>query len=400
VQRSGGKDGEAVGNDDGGVDMSNSMDDPICGLFGTVTDISDGINLGVRTNDITLTIDWHDGDKDKEYSYGPNFSQFPVQILVHAEESLLHLAMLRRNLPCVRVLINKWLDLLNTAPSSLYAFQNFYHHRFPDKDLFRMGEYFPVELEHFLCNISLIRLSNDIVGGTIKEQCIKPDSSIVVGFSPQDRDSLVCDVWQGKLHSNTDGNPEPVTALFLPLKNASDKRHLKLYIDTSYTLDRLNIFRADSVIYASKFTWSRFGRHIHVLGFFRHIFFTCIYTISFYLFERFTQGEEDFSLGLNALAWFFQALVLCGDFIMFCEELQQYMTGDDDGILDHFSNIWNIMNASLIATTTIGTVLRFVAAYESEQSRCMLALGAILMWAKVLYFFRAFEQTGTLGNAI
>lgn len=67
-------------------------------------------------------------------------------------------------------------------------------------------------------------------------------------------------------------------------------------------------------------------------------------------------------------------------------------------VLKHFSGFWNMVDLAVMATVTAGTVLRCVNLGETNSSRCILSVGSVLVWFKVLNFMRPFKHSGPLGK--
>lgn len=218
---------------------------------------------------------------------------------------------------------------------------------------------------------------------------------IRVLFLLEDKESLVLD----------SSNDRMVTGYFVPLVHCSDHDVLSAYVTACDNLMRNNIFKAPIVVVALRFAWKAYGRRFHLLLLYRFIWFVIIFGICCLSF-----GATGKGLPLDSKQrhnYQFMTLGYAPQFFLFLVNLSYVKdeikliyintTGPGFGLLKHItSNIWNFINVFLYGCIFMGTSLRILMMRESDPSRICMACASILMAAKMLYFFRAFESTGRL----
>ena len=64
----------------------------------------------------------------------------------------------------------------------------------------------------------------------------------------------------------------------------------------------------------------------------------------------------------------------------------------------HFSGFWNLVDLSVLSIVIIGTITRIWNNGETNSSRCILSVGSVLVWFKVLNFMRPFKHSGPLSK--
>jgi hypothetical protein len=52
----------------------------------------------------------------------------------------------------------------------------------------------------------------------------------------------------------------------------------------------------------------------------------------------------------------------------------------------------------VISIVTVGTIARIWNGHETVSSRCILSVGSVLVWFKVLNFMRPFKHSGPLSK--
>jgi WD40 repeat protein len=67
-------------------------------------------------------------------------------------------------------------------------------------------------------------------------------------------------------------------------------------------------------------------------------------------------------------------------------------------VVKHFSGFWNLIDLSVICIVVIGTIARLWNGHETDTSRCILSVGSVLVWFKVLNFMRPFKHSGPLSK--
>ena len=67
-------------------------------------------------------------------------------------------------------------------------------------------------------------------------------------------------------------------------------------------------------------------------------------------------------------------------------------------VMRHFSGFWNLVDLAVIGIVTAGTVVRILHRQETDSSRCILSVGSVVVWFKVLNFMRPFKRSGPLSE--
>jgi WD40 repeat protein len=67
-------------------------------------------------------------------------------------------------------------------------------------------------------------------------------------------------------------------------------------------------------------------------------------------------------------------------------------------VAKHFSGFWNFIDLSVICIVVTGTITRIWNGHETDASRCILSVGSVLVWFKVLNFMRPFKRSGPLSK--
>jgi hypothetical protein len=67
----------------------------------------------------------------------------------------------------------------------------------------------------------------------------------------------------------------------------------------------------------------------------------------------------------------------------------------------HFvTDLWNVIDISLILSGTAAVLLGFKHGYGTVPSICFFALTAVCLWFKALYFLRPHRTAGLFGKLI
>lgn len=76
------------------------------------------------------------------------------------------------------------------------------------------------------------------------------------------------------------------------------------------------------------------------------------------------------------------------------QRIRPYITSK----LSFFYDIWNLIDDSIIFFGLVGTSSRLNRGYETDTSRCFLAIASVAIWIQILYYLRPFESSGHLGK--
>ena len=167
----------------------------------------------------------------------------------------------------------------------------------------------------------------------------------------------------------------------------------------SLAMDNVEIFKTDAGITAFQYLWKHYARTSHMRGLLGYIIFLSLYSIATYTYQNLQdQGTEVArwsSVGI-------QVLVLINVAWYVLEEVQQYKLRNPtfnktfksriDSILRHFrDNVWNVWDILSYATISAGISFRLAYGFETVTSRCLLAIGSLVTWFKVLGFIYPFS---------
>jgi hypothetical protein len=146
----------------------------------------------------------------------------------------------------------------------------------------------------------------------------------------------------------------------------------------------------------------------------QYLIYVCVFTISVFVFDRLVEDDATYWV-----AWLLQSLVLTGNAFFISVECRQISFEHKSDIIEraatsektilerlfvvavwHFiKDIWNFNDFVFISLTTAGTIVRIANRNETNTSRMILAVAAISVWFKLLYYLRAFESPGRLGKS-
>lgn len=198
------------------------------------------------------------------------------------------------------------------------------------------------------------------------------------------------------------------TAYYIPLTHCSDHGMLTAYVDVCNKLNRNNIFKAPIVVVALRYAWKKYGRRFHLLLLYRFLWFLIIFGLACIGFGLNGNGlplsdpnrhnRQFMTLGIMPQVFlFFVNLSYIKDEAKLISLTQQASLFGGLGLLSHFTaNIWNAINCLLYLAIFVGAGARILFLRELDLTRICMASASVLMAAKLLYFFRAFESTGRL----
>lgn len=165
-------------------------------------------------------------------------------------------------------------------------------------------------------------------------------------------------------------------------------------------LDDVTLFDSDVGRCALSYSWRKFGKDNHLWEFGKHLAYCLLFSLSLFLFERLTDNVDLHSSVLlqsrSGFAWLLQGLSICSSLYFLFGEYQQFLYEYDGKIKDYLGDMWNVNDQMLHLTFLAGTLLRCAYTEETTPSRNILSVCAIFMYFKILYYLRAFKQTGPL----
>ena len=147
---------------------------------------------------------------------------------------------------------------------------------------------------------------------------------------------------------------------------------------------------------ALKYAWNRYGRANHLrqcykMGGFLALFAYACFGFGIYQFDS-SGGWIKFWL----LGYAPQFVLLALNFSFFREEMNQWRYSGVTFYEHYFVDIWNTIDGFTYGFIFLGTISRILLVRDTDLSREAMACASILMTAKLMYFFRAFESTGHL----
>lgn len=178
--------------------------------------------------------------------------------------------------------------------------------------------------------------------------------------------------------------------MFIPMQNPVHMEMLRAMADVCRELDSVDIFDSDYGQLALRFAWKSFGKKEHVKQMCLYLLYVVLATFSVYSFDRLLESD------IWVLAFVVIGLQLLLDLYFFKIEVQQMASNS----FSHLHDIWNLLDIVVIASGLVGNASRISYRYETLQSRVALSIQSICMWFNILFYLRAFENTGPLVSMI
>jgi WD40 repeat protein len=316
--------------------------------------------------------------------------------------SLVLCALLSDNAKIVKSVMKAWSHILQKSPRDSVIEQiNFSSKYLIREELMMLASEYPTIFSQFITSLKLVEAHSMLGGDNLTFNLAAGE----VHFKGSNAKN-VSDLWkeEQEMMSRDGGqNGPPVIPLFIPLESPSDMEMLNTLVEVSENLGTVDLFNSDVGIYALKFAWYKFGRKIHIKMMLQFLAFSILFSIANLTFKEWTKVAEGEHLTISQLifvgiAWINQAVILVAVILLIREEYLQYSSNSDSSVLDHFSDVWNCVDAFNYTCILIGVILRIVYMRESSASRTITSVSFISVWFKNLYFLRAFEATGPLGN--
>jgi hypothetical protein len=400
--------------------------------------------------------------------------------------SLLEVAIVKQDQVCLHTIVNAWIYLLQpnasglgTSASSgassvsvqaqnmiytLYAAQRQHVSiRLTLPELLGLAESFPGEFCELVKHLRLIPAHEDCV-----RDCQRVNLRIGSSLEIAHEESYCSRLWEEYTSKHYPaglvGQRYPVSAYFVPIREAADASLLQMYVSVSESTQTVDLFNSDVVIHALEFAWLSYGQRVHYRAMFKYLCYLVLFSISnlltFYDSSSRYDNGNCLEAGYDGTARFaatttssqpllgaaagLQTLVLCLAVYYIYEEFVQYLTEVRmrnqtvsmwsylEVACDHLMDIWNILDVIAFFGTCIGYACllypRLITASVSLCSysatcgtylpddlanlssepmppslcdpRSILAVVSVCQWFKILYFFRAFESTGPLVSMI
>ena len=308
----------------------------------------------------------------------------------------------RADVRSVRVILNCWQSLLTnyTGDSMFYHFF-YFSKRLPKKDLLLLGKKCPLEFTAFIRTLKPVT-AHSIVSEGCDHAKLRAGEVIVKGCS---NSSIAKHVWS--TYSSTTSKSRgkvaatQVRAQFLPLNHTADIDMLECFCHVSDELNSVDIFASEVGMRSLQFAWNTFGRKVHIFAMTIYIIFVFTFTTSLYIFSSYHHGERHTydNSRYYYLSIILQYFVLAFSAYFVVIEIKQSRY-NKSAFLQHLQDPWNFLDLSSQLIVIAGTLLRIIYDAETQFSKCILAVASILLWAKILYYLRAFEDFGIIVSMV
>ncbi len=243
------------------------------------------------------------------------------------------------------------------------------------------------------------------------------------------------------------GKSQLVTSFLLPIKGFADIQQFSSVMTTCDLLNnRLDLFESPIVTVALSHYWSVHGWKVYFLHVLQYLFTLAFFVFCIYSFQYAnetskitfkndtltnTDSEEPFLALTNARRAHFAFLILMGLYgideickLVGISKLKQQFSGLSNKFsVGHYlsllsqligaqyvGQLWNTLNIIVISTAFFGTLIRYDLLLHYEKyneskrskrdkvSSCILAITAVALWFKILYFLRPIKTAGQFGE--
>eukprot|EP01038_Epipyxis_sp_PR26KG_P005462 gene5462-7563_t len=325
----------------------------------------------------------------------------------------------------VGIVVDCWIRNLNTDIDD-YLTRRLYHpsYYFHKKDLLVLAEKYPAEFSRLIRSLQLVRsrYTSDEEEQSPMFLRIHNTNRLLIRDC---NDKAALNIWSEEKElsllqdSKSDGRAQPVTALYLPLKDAAHPEVFSLFVQVSKELNTVDMFDSDVVKTALNFVWLKYGLDSHTLSTVIHLLYLLLFGFTIYSNDGRNSTSLSFAI-INNRDYFqlgLQCLVLLSVLYFTIEELRQMHANEKMVVINkkkykffvrifiriykHLTEFWSIVDVCIILTAAVGMIQRL--AYPSSEwaiGKCILAVSSILVWFKILYFMRPFESSGPLVSII
>ena len=322
--------------------------------------------------------------------------------------SLLCLAIELGDLSFLRIVLNKWSELLmrNThGPAAAVTHLCSYI----DKDeIISLSDTFPADFESFLCGLSQVKAHGHADKGAI-DVSVLANEFLLTGVGGVGDFELIdpssTDIWGNvsalkRPTSTSLGSkrrskfPPPLTASYLPLHFTAHIDMIKAYSETCHILHSVTLFESDIAVMSVEYAWRNYARRVHLFYLGTHVALIIVYSYALYLFEEYTNGDTS-TVNTKGIAYALQLSVLLIAMIGIKKDVRR-LFNCSEGVISFFSDIWNVSGAVTNTTAFVGSLTRLINGGDTEASRGILSITSIFIWLQLLYFFTVFRSTGPL----
>ncbi len=308
----------------------------------------------------------------------------------------------RADVRSVRIILNCWQSLLTnyTGDSMFYHFF-YFSKRLPKKDLLLLGKKCPLEFLAFIRTLKPVT-AHSIVSEGCDQAKLRAGEVIVKGCS---NSSIAKHIWSTYSSKTSKSRGKvaatQVRAQFLPLNHTADIDMLECFCHVSDELNSVDIFASEVGVRSLQFAWNTYGRKVHIFAMIIYILFVFTFTISLYVFSSYHNGESHIynNSRYYYLSTILQYFILAFSVYFVGIEIKQSRYNKTT-FFQHLQDPWNFLDLSSQLIVITGTLLRIIYDTETRLSKCILAVASILLWAKILYYLRAFEDFGIIVSMV
>jgi WD40 repeat protein len=329
--------------------------------------------------------------------------------------SLLFFAMSCQNKTCVEAVTRSLSTLLLIPPThSPYAMYHHLSRKLASYDILLLADFYPLIFKSFITSLRPIEahfmvldssfnkdplFHIDLDGSALHRGTTNPfdDYGLWPTYAEKKREKHQQLQQHHHHHQHNPANGEYLNAsalmpMFLPLQSTATLSFLRLVLQVSETLEDYSLFQTTIVYYSLRFIWQKIGVKVHVLLLKEYILFVLFYSAacSQYGTNYFGSNIDGIiSVGLHCLLLMIVFQLMIQEYIQFSYS---------SSCLEHFQDIWNIIDFMNITLCIGGSGLRALYQEETTMSRICFAIGFITIYGRILYFLRAFKSVGPLGK--
>ena len=357
---------------------------------------------------------------------------------------ILEYAIETHSLVALRAILVSWSYALNQdITDSLAQKRLVATHAFNEDTLIELARSFPVEYTDFLNSLALVR--NHATTDCLKSNLftVIPDGKRTMYIGSRavkkagDKSALssnstcVMDDIYWALHRAMrffqyipPALDQPVMPFSTPIRRFATIQQFAAMIETSEVIDNLIVFDSPIVDAAIKHFWEVYGWKIHAVALIQYVVTIVLFVASIYLFPspsdpynglRFRQTQRANVLFMLMMVGY--AVDEVCQLIAKCYLLHRSRLNASLFLqlsFDHFlGDVWNMIDAAVICTGFSGVYMRFsilskcVEAHichdepyqaRTTTSNCILAITAVMLWFKILYFLRPSKAAGQFGK--
>ena len=295
----------------------------------------------------------------------------------------------------IKIVLRVWANELN-KPISDFSDQHYFHlsYKIDIDDLVLLAKKFPIEFSEFICSLRIRPAHKSVYPSDYRLDL--GDSGIQIATCGMLNHASL---WNDLIEKNKDGrlgdNKQPFTIFYVPLLRVTDVRLLRAFVETSITLQSVDIMNSDVGEIALRQLWRSAGKNIHLNSLYIYIVYILVYVFNVYTFDYFMH----YNRSSYVVGWISQVLVLMfASYYVYREWAQAH--GCRQTYFNRFvGSVWSSIAGMSLVAVLIGSIWRLIECKDTKGSRSVLAIASILIWFNLLYFFKAFASSGPLGTS-